>query len=65
MGRRPNGSTCWKATPLKPAANGAGCFVLLTNLSDQVAQWPAPELLALAESLTGSEKNNRFRQGSR
>ncbi len=65
MGRRPNGSNCWKATPLNPAAKGAGFLVLLTNRADQVAQWPAPELLALAESLTGSEKNNRFRQGSR
>jgi len=40
-------------------------LVLLTNLADQVAHWPAPGLLALAESLTGSEENNRFRQGSR
>jgi hypothetical protein len=40
-------------------------LVLLTNLADQVAHWPAPGLLALAESLTGSEKNNRFRQGAR
>jgi transposase len=38
----------------------AGCFVLLTNLVDQKAEWPAHELLSLYKSQIGIEKNFSF-----
>ena len=38
----------------------AGCFVLLTNLLDQQADWPAEELLSLYKSQIGIEKNFSF-----
>jgi transposase len=38
----------------------AGCFVLLTNLLDQQADWPADELLSLYKSQIGIEKNFSF-----
>ena len=38
----------------------AGCFVLLTNLLGQQADWPADELLSLYKSQIGIEKNFSF-----
>jgi transposase len=38
----------------------AGCFVLLTNLLAQQADWPADELLSLYKSQIGIEKNFSF-----
>lgn len=38
----------------------AGCFVLLTNMVDQKAEWPAHELLSLYKSQIGIEKNFSF-----
>ena len=46
-----------KVTPLREEA---GCFVLLTNLLDQQADWPAPALLSLYKSQIGIEKNFSF-----
>jgi transposase len=46
-----------KVTPLREEA---GCFVLLTNLLDQQAEWPAQELLYLYKSQIGIEKNFSF-----
>jgi len=46
-----------KVTPLRQEA---GCFVLLTNLLDQQADWPSPELLSLYKSQIGIEKNFSF-----
>ena len=46
-----------KVTPLREEA---GCFVLLTNLLDQQAEWPAQELLCLYKSQIGIEKNFSF-----
>ncbi len=43
-----------------PLRTQAGCFVLLTNLLDQQADWPAPELLTLYKSQIGIEKNFSF-----
>ena len=43
-----------------PLREGAGCFVLLTNLLDQQADWPAAELLSLYKSQIGIEKNFSF-----
>jgi len=38
----------------------AGCFVLLTNLTNPKDDWPAPELLRLYKSQIGIEKNFSF-----
>jgi transposase len=46
-----------KVTPLR---DQAGCFVLLTNLLDQQADWPSRELLSLYKSQIGIEKNFSF-----
>jgi transposase len=43
-----------------PLRDQAGCFVLLTNLLDQQADWPARELLSLYKSQIGIEKNFSF-----
>jgi transposase len=43
-----------------PLRDQAGCFVLLTNLLDQQADWPASELLSLYKSQIGIEKNFSF-----
>ncbi|MEJ2638725.1 MAG: IS1634 family transposase [Desulfosarcinaceae bacterium] len=43
-----------------PLRDQAGCFVLLTNLLDQQADWPARELLSLYKSQIGIEKNFGF-----
>lgn len=43
-----------------PLRQEAGCFVLLTNLLDQQADWPALELLSLYKSQIGIEKNFSF-----
>jgi transposase len=43
-----------------PLRTQAGCFVLLSNLLDQQADWPAPELLTLYKSQIGIEKNFSF-----
>lgn len=43
-----------------PLREEAGCFVLLTNLLDQQADWPAPALLSLYKSQIGIEKNFSF-----
>ena len=45
---------------VNPLRQEAGCFVLLTNLLDQQADWPAPELLSLYKSQIGIEKNFSF-----
>ena len=45
---------------VSPLRDEAGCFVLLTNLLDQQADWPAPELLSLYKSQIGIEKNFSF-----
>jgi transposase len=45
---------------INPLREEAGCFVLLTNLSDQQEQWPADELLSLYKSQIGIEKNFSF-----
>ena len=42
------------------ARDDAGCFVLLTNLLGQQANWPADELLSLYKSHIGIEKNFSF-----
>jgi transposase len=43
-----------------PLRDQAGCFVLLTNLMDRQADWPARELLSLYKSQIGIEKNFSF-----
>jgi len=45
---------------VEPLREEAGCFVLLTNLLDQQADWPAPELLSLYKSQIGIEQNFSF-----
>jgi transposase len=45
---------------VNPLRDEAGCFVLLTNLLDQQADWPARELLSLYKSQIGIEKNFSF-----
>jgi transposase len=45
---------------IKPLREEAGCFVLLTNLLDQQADWPAHELLSLYKGQIGIEKNFSF-----
>lgn len=45
---------------VNPLREEAGCFVLLTNLLDQQADWPAEELLSLYKSQIGIEKNFSF-----
>ena len=45
---------------VSPLRDEAGCFVLLTNLLDQQADWPASELLSLYKSQIGIEKNFSF-----
>ncbi len=45
---------------VNPLREQAGCFVLLTNLLDQQADWPAHELLSLYKSQIGIEKNFSF-----
>jgi transposase len=45
---------------VNPLRQEAGCFVLLTNLLDQQADWPASELLSLYKSQIGIEKNFSF-----
>jgi len=45
---------------VNPLRQEAGCFVLLTNLLDQQADWPAPELLSLYKSQIGIERNFSF-----
>jgi len=46
-----------KVAPLRLQA---GCFVLLSNLVEQVEAWPADELLKLYKSQIGIEKNFSF-----
>ena len=48
------------ADKVSPLREEAGCFVLLTNLVDQQADWPAQELLSLYKSQIGIEKNFSF-----
>ena len=48
------------AEKVKPLRDEAGCFVLLTNLLTQQADWPADELLTLYKSQIGIEKNFSF-----
>ncbi|GAB6908023.1 hypothetical protein JCM12296A_38620 [Desulfosarcina cetonica] len=43
----------------------AGCFVLLTNLLDQQAEWSAEALLSLYKSQIGIEKNFSFLKKAR
>jgi transposase len=43
-----------------PLREEAGCFVLLTNLLDQQANWPAQALLSLYKSQIGIEQNFSF-----
>ncbi|WP_419660639.1 transposase, IS4-like [Desulfosarcina variabilis str. Montpellier] len=43
-----------------PIREEAGCFVLLTNLLDQQAAWPAEALLSLYKSQIGIEQNFSF-----
>ena len=47
---------------IAPVRIKAGCFVLVSNLSDAklIAQWPAPELLRLYKSQSGIERNFGF-----
>jgi transposase len=45
---------------VNPLRQEAGCFVLLTNLLDNQADWPASELLSLYKSQIGIERNFSF-----
>jgi transposase len=53
-------STAEAPDKVAPLREEAGCFVLLTNLLDQQAEWPAEELLSLYKSQIGIEKNFSF-----
>lgn len=43
-----------------PLRDQAGCFVLLSNLVEEIEAWPADELLKLYKSQIGIEKNFSF-----
>ena len=45
---------------VEPLRDEAGCFVLLSNLLNQIADWPASELLSLYKSQIGIERNFSF-----
>jgi len=45
---------------VNPLRQEAGCFFLLTNLLDQQADWPAPELFSVYKSQIGIEKSFSF-----